>query len=101
METKKNMNELVAALVGFFVGLFLGGFYFGGLLWTVNKGLRGKRKVLLFISSYVVRMVCVGVGFYMVGGSSWLNFVTSLVGFLIARSIVIHFGHKVRYESGT
>jgi F1F0 ATPase subunit 2 len=88
------MNELVAAGAG----LLLGGFYFGGLLWTVKKVLSVKGKALLFILSYVVRTMCVGVGFYMVGSGSWQNFVTCLLGFLVARCVVIHM--EKRYESG-
>lgn len=79
------MNEIVAFISGIGLGLF----YFGGLLWTVKKGLKAKRPVLLFISSYLLRLGGVLFGFYLVGGSSWILFALCLLGLFLARFIIL------------
>ena len=71
------------------VGLVLGAIFFGGLCWTVQKGVTSKHPALWFLGSTVVRMSIVLAGFYFVGRGDWQRLVACLVGFIIARLIVL------------
>ena len=81
-----NFEILAFALV---VGLVLGAIFFGGLCWTVRKGVTSNHAALWFLASMVVRMSIVLTGFYFVGRGDWQRLVACLVGFIIARHIVM------------
>ena len=72
----------------FFMGLLLGGVFFGGLWWTVRIGMVSKRPALWFLGSLLLRIGVVLTGFYLLGGDDWLRLVVCLLGFVCARSIV-------------
>lgn len=76
---------LILALLA---GMGLGGFFFGGLWWTVHKGISSKRPGLLFLASLVVRTSLVLTGFYFVGAEHWQRLLACLLGFVLARLIV-------------
>lgn len=81
------MNEgLALALVA---GLLLGAFFFGGLWWTVRKGVSSKRPALLFLGSMLLRTGVVIAGFYVVSGGHWQRLLACLLGLAIARFIVM------------
>jgi len=68
------MNEFLILAVALAAGLLLGAFFFGGLWWTVRKGVSSKHPVLWFPGSLLLRMSLVLVGFYFAGaeiGSGW------------------------------
>ena len=69
-------------------GVVLGVFFFGGLWWTVRRGLSTRRPALLFTGSLVLRLVVAAGGFYLVGGDDWRRLVACLAGFLLARWLV-------------
>ena len=82
------MNEtLTWALAGLAGGL-LGAIFFGGLWWTVRKGVSSSRPALWFLGSGLLRMSIVLAGFYFVSGGQWKRLVACLVGFVIARVVV-------------
>ena len=82
------MNEtLTWALAGLAGGL-LGAIFFGGLWWTVRKGISSPRPALWFLGSALLRMSIVLAGFYFVSGGEWKRLVACLVGFIIARVVV-------------
>lgn len=83
------MNDTMKLLLSGFAGLLLGAFFFGGLWWTVRKGITAKQPALLFMGSMVVRMSVVMGGFYLVGGDHWQRMLACLMGFMSARLIVI------------
>jgi F1F0 ATPase subunit 2 len=83
------MNEfLILALAGA-VGAMLGAIFFGGLRWTVHKGVLSPRPAFWFLGSSLLRMSIVLIGFYFVGRGDWRRWVASLLGFVIARFIVL------------
>lgn len=83
------MNEtVVLALMGG-AGVLLGVFFFGGLWWTVRRGLASKRPALWFLSSLLLRTGVVLAGLYFVSGSRWDWLLACLVGFVAARLIVM------------
>ena len=62
--------------------------YFGGLWWTVRKGISSNRPALWFLGSLLLRMSLTLAGFYFVSGNRWERLLACLIGFLIARLVV-------------
>ena len=83
------MNNFLIPAVALVAGLVLGTVFFGGLWWTVRKGVSSKHPALWFLGSMLVRMSIVLLGFYFVGRGDWQRLVACLVGFIIARFIVM------------
>jgi F1F0 ATPase subunit 2 len=69
-------------------GLLLGGFFFGGLWWTVQRTLSAGPSVRLQLGSLVLRMAVTLLGFHAVGGGHWERLLACLLGFVVARAIV-------------
>lgn len=78
--------SLAAALVA---GMALGAFFFGGLWWTVRKGVASDRVALWFLGSMLLRTGVVLLGFYFVSGGDWRRLPAALLGFVLARLIVV------------
>ena len=70
-------------------GALLGAFFFGGLWWTVRKGLASERPALWFLGSLLLRTGMVLTGFYVVSQGHWSRLAVCLLGFLIARFVVV------------
>ena len=68
--------------------MVLGVLFFGGLWWTVRKGVPAKRPALLFLCSMLLRAGVVIAGFYVVSDGDWQRLLACLFGFVIARFIV-------------
>jgi F1F0 ATPase subunit 2 len=83
------MNEIPALALAFFAGALLGVFFFGGLWWTVQKGVASDRAELWFLGSLLVRTTLILAGFYLVSQGHWSRLAICLVGFMIARLIVV------------
>ena len=87
------MNEflllLFALLIALLEGALLGVFFFAGLWWTVRKIESSKQVALLFLGSMLLRTSVVILGFYFILGDNWQRLVAGLLGFVIARIIVI------------
>jgi F1F0 ATPase subunit 2 len=79
------MTEFLILAVALAAGFLLGAFFFGGLWWTVRKGVSSKLPALWFLGSLLLRMSLVLVGFYFVGRGDWHRLVACLLGFVIAR----------------
>ena len=79
------MNEFLGLVLALAAGLSLGAIFFGGLWWTVRKGVSSKRPAFWFLGSLLLRMSLVLVGFYFVGRGNWQRLVACLLGYIIAR----------------
>ena len=62
--------------------------FFGGLWWTVRKGVSSRRPALWFFGSLLLRTGVVLVGFYLVANGDWQRLLPCLVGFVMAQLIV-------------
>ena len=82
------MNEMLILMLAWAAGILLGAFFFGGLWWTVRKGLSSTQPALWFFGSLLVRMSIALTGFYFVSGGHWERLVLCLLGFIMARVIV-------------
>jgi F1F0 ATPase subunit 2 len=85
------MNEYWPLVLVFLAGLVLGGVFFGGLWWTVQKGFASPRPALWFFGSLLLRTGLVLGGFYVFGAGDWQRFVSCLLGFMLARLLVSKF----------
>ncbi len=82
------MAESLSLLPALLVGLLLGAFFFGGLRWTVSRGLTAASPALWFLGSLLLRMSVTMAGFYFVGREDWRRWLLLLAGFITARLIV-------------
>ena len=82
------VNETVILVLAGSAGVLLGVFFFGGLWWTVRRGLASKRPASLFLGSLLLRTSIILAGFYVVSGGHWDRLLACLLGFVIARLIV-------------
>ena len=83
------MAEPLTLVPAFLEGFLLGVFFFGGLWWTVRKGIQSERVAFYFIASMLLRTGVVMLGFYLLMGESWLKMLVGLLGFSLARMIVL------------
>ena len=82
------MNEFVALVLALVAGVVLGAIFFGGLWWTVRKGVSSKQPALWFFGSLLLRMSIRLAGFYFVAHGHWERLLVCLLGFVMARLIV-------------
>ena len=83
------MIETVALALALVAGLVLGAIFFGGLWWTIGRGVASDRPALWFFGSLLSRMCIVLVGFFLIARTHrWQSLVSCLVGFIVARLIV-------------
>jgi F1F0 ATPase subunit 2 len=83
------MIEISNFVVPFIVGLLLGAVFFGGLWFTVKKLIISKIPVLFMVSSFVFRIGIVLAGFYFIGLNDWKKLILCLIGFIVARLVVV------------
>ena len=82
------MNEIMTLTLAWMAGVLLGAIFFGGLWWTVRKGVSSKQPALWFLGSMLLRMGIALAGFYFVSGRDWERLLMCLLGFLMARMLV-------------
>ena len=83
------MGDLPGIGIALFVGVLLGLFFFGGLWWTVQKGIASNWAALWFIGSLLLRTTTIIVAFYFVSQHHWPRFAACMVGFLLARFVTV------------
>lgn len=83
------MDEALHLVPALAIGVLLGTIFFGGLWWTVRKGLSSKRSALWFSGSLVLRISIVMTGFFLIAEEHWERLLACLCGFFIARLVVI------------
>jgi len=83
------MNETLILVLALATGVLLGAIFFGGLWWTVQKGVSSKRPALWFFGSLLLRTSIALVGFYFIARGHWERLLVCLLGFAMARLIVM------------
>jgi F1F0 ATPase subunit 2 len=83
------MNEVLPYALAFLAGALLGVLFFVGLWWTVQKGVTSQWPALWFFGSLLLRTGMILTGFYFVAQGDWSRFMLCLLGFFIARVIVV------------
>ena len=85
------MPETASFFLASLAGLALGIIFFGGLWWTVQKGLSSQQAALWFSGSLLLRTGIAVTGFYFVSHGEWPKLLACLLGFLLARFAVTRF----------
>ena len=81
--------SLVSALaLPLLAGVLLGMFFFGGLWWTIRRGVSSKLPAALFFFSLLLRTGIALAGFYFVARGDWRRVLACLVGFMLGRILV-------------
>ncbi len=95
------MNDFLALALALFAGALLSVFFFGSLWWTVQKGVVSQRPELWFLGSLLLRTSLILAGFYFVSQGHWSRLVACLLGFVIARVIVVRWLVRAPAEKET
>jgi F1F0 ATPase subunit 2 len=82
------MNDTLTLVLVWLTGAVLGTIFFGGLWWTVRKGLSSRQPAIWFFGSLLLRMFVTLGGFYLVGHDHWKRLLVCLLGFVMARLVV-------------
>ena len=82
------MNDTLFLGLALVTGVLLGAIFFGGLWWTLRKGLPSKHPAAWFLGSLLLRMSVTLSGFYLVGRGHWQRLLLCLLGFVMARLVV-------------
>ncbi len=85
------MNETLSLMLALVMGGMLGAIFFGGLWWTVRKVVSSRWPEFWLLGSMLLRTGITLAGFYFVAGGHWERLLVCLLGFVIARLIVIRF----------
>src|SRR5271169_2448448 len=85
---RMKMNEFLSLALALAADVLLGAIYFGGLWWTVFRGVLSQRPAPWFFASLLLRMSITLAGFYFVGREHWERWLLCLVGFVLARLVV-------------
>ena len=83
------INETLILVLALATGVLLGTIFFGGLWWTVQKGVSSRRPALWFFGSLLLRTSIALVGFYFIARGHWERLLVCLLGFVMARLIVM------------
>jgi F1F0 ATPase subunit 2 len=92
-------GDVLPFSLAFALGVGLGLCYFGGLWWTVRQLATARHPVLWLIGSFVARAGVSLVGFYVVLGGGAARLVVCLLGFFVARTILVRHWQPVPAKS--
>ena len=83
------MSDIGPVIDALAAGMVLGALFFGGLWWTVRRGLTATNPALWFGLSALVRVAITVSGLYYIARSGWPSLLACLCGLLIARVAVM------------
>jgi F1F0 ATPase subunit 2 len=89
------MNSTLVLVLALLSGVLLGVVFFGGLWWTVRRGLLSHVPALWFSASSLIRTAVALVGIYVVSHSEWRRLLACVLGFFLARVVVMHVSSKL------
>jgi len=93
------MNNPWILMMAFTAGVLIGLFFFGGLWWTVQKGVSSKSPSLWFLGSLIFRTSLALAGFYGIGHGHWERLLLCLCGFITARFALTRLTESARQEA--
>ncbi|MDR8393259.1 ATP synthase subunit I [Aliifodinibius sp. S!AR15-10] len=83
------MSDIILLVMALAGGGLMGGFYFSGLWWTVQKMTSSRNPYRLMLLSFLVRSLAVMAGFYLLLLPGWPALATGVLGFVVVRAVVI------------
>lgn len=84
------ITDVLPAIAAFPAGFLLGLFYFCSLWITVRQLPSTQLPIRLFVGSFLGRTVITVLGFYIIMSGHWERALVSLLGFLLARMVLIN-----------
>jgi F1F0 ATPase subunit 2 len=93
------MNESSSMVLSLLAGVLLGIIFFGGLWWTIQKGVGSQNPAPLFAGSLLLRTAIALAGFYFVSDGDWRKLLACLFGFSVARIGITRFTRGAVEES--
>jgi F1F0 ATPase subunit 2 len=94
------MNDPLMLAVSLVAGFASGCMFFGALWWTVRRGVAARVPALWFLVSFAVRTGIVLSAFYFVSQGDGGRLMACLVGFVMARFLVIRVTQPSGLEPG-
>ena len=94
------MSDTPSLILASLAGILLGAVFFGGLWWTVRKGLSSQQSALWFSGSLLLRTGITVAGFYFVSHGEWPKLLACLLGFLLARVSITQFTQLPKRAGG-
>ena len=92
------MHDVLFLAAAMAAGALLGVIFFGGLWWTVRRGMSSEWPALWFFGSLMLRMSTALIGFFVVGREDWKRWLFCLLGFVLARFAVRWFTQPPRED---
>lgn len=93
------MNDFLTLALALVAGVLLGAIFFGGLWWTVQKGISSQHTAPWFLGSLLLRTGIILAGLYFVSDDQWDRLLAGFLGFIIARFIARRFiGPPVEHD---
>ena len=81
--------DVLMLFLVFTAGVLLGVVFFGGLWWTILRGVASPRPALWFFCGFLVRMAFLLTAFYYLSGGNWIRLILLGAGVLIGRGLVL------------
>lgn len=82
------MHDLWSLVLAVLCGVILGGMYFTGLWFTVQRIHNGKHPVFWLITSMAMRMILLLAAFYAIlSYGNWVHLLAVLTGFVVIRML--------------
>jgi len=78
-------------------GFLLGGIFYGGLWWTVQRGLVSKHPAVWFFASFWLRLGMAMAGFYGIAHDDWRRMLLCVAGFILARFAITRLTDEHRH----
>jgi F1F0 ATPase subunit 2 len=85
------MNEKLLTIFAAPAGLVTGCLFFGGLYFTVKRGLTASNPVFWFLPSFIIRIGLTLAGFWFFSSGSWERLMLCFAGFMTARFFITKF----------
>jgi F1F0 ATPase subunit 2 len=85
------MSEISTLIFSLLAGSLLGAIFFGGLWWTIQRGVSSTQPAVWFLGSLLLRTAIAVTGFYFVSRGDWKRLLSCLFGFVLARIFVMWF----------
>jgi F1F0 ATPase subunit 2 len=83
------INDVLSLAPALVTGVLLGAIFFGGLWWTVRKGVSSKQPALWFFGSLLLRTSIALAGFFFMARGHWERLLACLLGFVMARLLAM------------
>ena len=97
-----NETELLLLLLAAVAGAVIGIFFFGGLWWTVHRGMNSRYAAFWFTGSLILRVGVALAGFYFIGRNDWQRLLACLFGFIVARFVVMRLtGSRLQHPASS